>query len=182
ANQCDDDAFLDQLFAQRGDGTFDQIAAIVGWHDAHPGRQRRLDLFDFLFNAIDDVECVLAVAHDDNAADRFAASIELSHPAPDVAPEMDISDVLHVDRRTVLDFEDDVLNVLNFFDVTAAANVILGRCDLESLAADIGVAHLDRANDLAERNVVSNERVWIEIDLVLLNEPAHRRDFCNAFN
>ena len=40
---------------------------------------------------------------------------------------------------------------------------------------------LNRADDLAERNVVGNERVRIEIDLVLLYEAANRRDFATPF-
>jgi len=49
-------------------------------------------------------------------------------------------------------------------------------------AADVGIAHLDRVDDIAQRNVVGHERVWIEIDLVLLYETADRRDFRDAFH
>ena len=50
------------------------------------------------------------------------------------------------------------------------------------LSADIGVAHFDRVDDLAERDVVGDELVWIEIDLVLLYETADGRDFGDAFH
>src|SRR6266478_9561592 len=91
-------------------------------------------------------------------------------------------DVLQINRRAVLDFEDNIFDVLHFFDVAAPTDEILGRRDFENAAADIGVAHLDRVDDLAERNLVSDQRVWIEIDLVLLHETADRRDFRDAFH
>src|SRR5438132_1009963 len=81
--------------------------------------------------------------------------------------EVNVPDILQVNRRAVLYFEDDVFDVLDLFDVAATANVVLGRCDLENFAANVGIAHLNRINDVAQRNVVSDERVWIEIDLVL---------------
>src|SRR5947208_7208684 len=180
-NQRDDDAFFDQLLTQCGDGAANQVAAIVNRHDAHTGRQRRLDLFNFLFYGVDDVERVLAVTHHHDAANDFAAPIEFGHAAPDVAAMVDVSNILQVNRRAVFDFENDVLDVLNLFDVAATADVVLGRGDLENLAAHVGVTHLDRVDHVAERDVVSDESVWIEIDLVLLYESADRRDFSDSF-
>src|SRR5439155_21121690 len=40
----------------------------------------------------------------------------------------------------------------------------------------------DRADDVAERDIVGDESVWIEIDLVLLYEATDRRDFRDAFH
>src|SRR5881394_3690239 len=65
---------------------------------------------------------------------------------------------------------------------TAATYKIFRGRDLESLATYIGVACFDRADDVAERDVVGDERVWIEIDLVLLYEAADRRDFRDPFH
>ncbi len=148
----------------------------------HALRQRRFDFLDFLFDTIDDVERVLAVTHHHDAADGLAFAVQLRDAAPDVAAEMHGADVLHVNRRAVLHFQDNVFDVLDAFDVAAAADEIFGCRDLESLAADIGVAHFDRVDDVAERDVVGDERVWIEIDLVLLYETADGRDFRNAFH
>src|SRR5207249_6677716 len=52
----------------------------------------------------------------------------------------------------------------------------------ENFAADIRVAQLNGVDDFAERDVVGNESVWIEIDLVLLHETANRRDFGDTFH
>ena len=67
-------------------------------------------------------------------------------------------------------------------DVAAPAHVILRRRDLEDLPADVAVAHLDRAHDVGQRDVVGDERVRIEIDLVLLHEAADGRDFGDALH
>src|SRR5262249_15940346 len=94
ADQRHDNAFFDQFLAQCRDGAANQIAAIVNRHDAHTGRQGRLYLYNFLFYCIDDVECVFAVAHYDDAANDLAASVELSNTTPDVTTEMDVSNIL----------------------------------------------------------------------------------------
>ena len=182
ADERDDDALLDQLLAQRRDRALDQIAAIVGRHDPDPFGQRRFDLLDFLFDAVNDIERVLAVAHHYDSADGFAASVQFGDTTPNVAAEMHSGDVLQINRRPVLDFEDNVLDVLDFLNVATAAHVIFRARDLENFAADIGVAHFDGVNHLGERNVVSNERVWIEIDLVLFYETTDRRDFGHALH
>ena len=129
ADERDDDAFFNQLFAQRRDGALDQLAAIVSRHDAHTGRQRRFDLLDFLFDTIDDVERVLAVTHHDDPANGLAFAVQFRDPAPDIAAEMHGADVLQVNRRAVIDFQDNVFDVRDVFDVAAATHEILRRRD-----------------------------------------------------
>src|SRR5207248_5604542 len=92
-----------------------------------------------------------------------------------------VTNIFQIDGRAVFHFEDDVLDVLDLFDVAAAADVVLGCGDLENFAADIRVTQLDCVDDFAERDVVGNESVRIEIDLVLLHETANRRDFGDTF-
>src|SRR5205823_8178433 len=182
ADERHNDAFFDQLFAQRCDGALDQIAAIISRHDAHTGWQRRFDLVDFLFDPIDNVECVLAIAHHYDATHGLAFAVQIRDAAPDVTAEMHVGDVFQINWRAVVDFEDNVFDVLDFFDVAAAADEVLGCRDFEHASADIGVTHFDRVHDVAERNVVGDEGVWIEIDLVLLYETADRRHFRHAFH
>src|SRR4029077_8536692 len=144
--------------------------------------QRRFDLVDFLFNAIDDVERVLAVTHHDNTANGLAFAVQFRDPAPNIAAEMHGAHVLHVNRRAFIYFQHNVFDVGDAFDVAAATHEIFRGPNLESLAAYVGVARFDRADDVAERDAVGDERVWIEIDLVLLHEAADRGDFRDAFH
>ena len=69
------------------------MAAVVGRDDAHAFGQRRLDFLQLLFDAIDDGERVLAVAHHDDAADDFAFAVQFGDAAPDVRAEMHRADV-----------------------------------------------------------------------------------------
>src|SRR5262249_54100808 len=182
AHERDNNAFFDKLLAQCRDGTLDQIAPVIGRHHADAFRQRGFDFLQLLFYPIDDIERILAITHDDDTTDALAPAVEFGQTAPDVTAEMHHRDIFQINRRPVFDFEDNVLDVLDLFDVSAATDVILGRCNLGNLAAHIGIARLDRADDVAQRDVVSDERIWIEIDLVLLHETTNRGDFCDAFH
>src|SRR5205823_1851822 len=182
ADESDHDAFFNQLFTQRCDRAPDQLAAVVSRHDAHTGWQRRFDLIDFLFDTIDDVERVLAVTHHNDPTNGLAFAVQFRDSAPDIAAEMHGAHVLHVNWRAFIDFQHNVFDVGDAFDVAAATHEIFRGCDLESLAAYVGVARFDRTDDLAERDVVGDERVWIEIDLVLLYEATDRRDLSDALH
>src|ERR1043166_1207251 len=182
ADEGDDNAFLDQLATKGRDRVPDQLAAIVGGNDLHAGRQGAFDFFQLFFNAVDDGKRVFAVTHDDDSADSLAFAIEFRDAAPNVAPEMHRTDILHVNRRAVRDFQGDVFDVCDAFDVAAPAHEVFRGRDFKYPATDIGVACLDRAHDVGQRNAVAEKFVRIEIDLVLLHEAADRRDFCHAFH
>src|SRR5207249_11072029 len=182
ADKRDHDAFFNQLFAQRRNRASDQLASVVSRHDAHTGWQRRFDLVDFLFDTIDNVERVLAVTHHNDPTNGLALAVQFRDSAPDIAAEMHGAHVLHVNRRAFIYFQHNVFDVGDAFDVAAATHEIFRGRDLESLAAYYGVARFDRTDDVAERDVVGDERVWIEIDLVLLYEAADRRDFRDALH
>src|SRR6266513_3922897 len=93
ADERHNDALFDQFLPQRCDGALDQIAAIISRHDAHAGWQRRLDPVDFLFDTIDNVERVLAIAHHHDATDGLAFAVQLRDASADVAAEMHVGDV-----------------------------------------------------------------------------------------
>ena len=160
----------------------DELAAVVGRHDLHAGRQRRRDFLQLLLDAVDDGEGIFAVAHHDDAADHFALAIELGHAAAQIRTEVHGADVLHIDRRAVHDREGNIFDVGEGFDVAAAAHVILGGADLEDFAADVVVRQADLCDDIGERDAVGGEFVWVEIDLVFLDEAADGRDFGHALD
>ena len=95
---------------------------------------------------------------------------------------MNVADVFHINRRAVFDFEHDVFDVGDTFEITAAAHEIFRGRDLESFSAHVAVARFHARHDIAQRNAVGEQRVWIEIDLVFLHETAYRRDFGDAFH
>src|SRR5438552_1279710 len=79
-------------------------------------------------------------------------------------------------RKTTQTSATTMLSSISFSRSVAIARLI------KSLRSYVGVAHLDRADDIAEWDVVGDERVWIEIDLVLLHKAADGRDFRDAFH
>ena len=108
----DDDDLLDQLRLQRVDGALDEVRAVVGRHDLHALRQRRLDVLQLRLDPLDDVERVLAAAHHDDAADDLALAVEVGDAAADLGAERDPADVADRERRAALvRLEDDLLDV-----------------------------------------------------------------------
>ena len=105
-----------------------------------PAGRDDLIFVDFLFDTIDDVECVLAVTHHDDPANGLAFAVQFRDPAPDIAAEMHGADVLHVNWRAFIHFQHNVFDVGDAFDVAAATHEIFRGRDLESLATYVGVA------------------------------------------
>jgi hypothetical protein len=102
ADEGDNDAFLNELFAQGGDGAMDKLAAVVGRDEFDSFRQRRFDFLQLFLDAVDDVQRIFAVAHHNNAPDHFTRAIQLSHAPAQVRAEMNCAYVLHEDRGSVL--------------------------------------------------------------------------------
>src|ERR1043166_1898742 len=136
-NESHNNAFLNQFFAQGADGTFDQLAPVVGRDQLDSLGKGRFDLLQFLLDSLDDSQGVFAIPHDDDAPDHLAFPVQFRHPAPQIGTEMHSGDIFDENGGSLLRFEGDVLDVLDAFNVAATANVILGRADLENLPAHI---------------------------------------------
>ena len=76
--------------------------------------------------------------------------------------------------------EHHLLQIVRVLHIPASSNVVLGSAHLEDASTDVGIRHLHRLHHLGERDAQGGEAVGIEIDLVLLHEPADARDFCDA--
>src|SRR6266480_2322387 len=95
---------------------------------------------------------------------------------------MNLADILYVNRRAVFNFEDDVLDIGDTFEIAAATHEILRGRDLKGFAAHVAIARFHTCDDFTQRDAVREQRVRIEIDLVFLYETPNRRDFGNAFH
>ena len=62
----------------------DQLGTVIGRDDLDALRQRRLQLLQLLFDPLDDLVGILAVAHDDDAADGVALPIQIRNAAADL--------------------------------------------------------------------------------------------------
>ena len=146
-----------------------------------PGGERVLYLTQLRLDAVDDGQRVLAVAHDDDAADHLTAAVELRDAPPDVRAETHLPDVGHPDRRASrIGAEGDRFDVGGRCQVAPPAHHVLPTRELQEPARDIVIARLDRPDHVAHGEVVRGELVRIEVDLVLLHEPANTRHFRHA--
>ena len=94
-----DDHLFDERVPERAHRFFDERGAVVRGDDLHSFRQAPFDLLQPFLDRVDDVERVLAVAHDHDAARRFAFAVELGEAAPDVRADADLGDVLDANGR-----------------------------------------------------------------------------------
>src|SRR5271166_5686344 len=182
ADHCDHDALLQQFFAQGTDRPINERAAIVSGNDANTFRQRGLDLLNLFLNTVNDLERVLPVPHDDDPADGLTLTVEFCDTLSQVRPQMYRADVLQIDRNTFFHLENDILQIADAFDVAASTHEKLGSGNFKGLAPNIRVAFSNRIHDIADGNVECDKFIGIEIDLILFDEPAHRRDFGHSVN
>ena len=177
--QGDEGDFLDQSRPQSADGLLDQIRAVIERHDGDALREPRLDLRDARLDSVDDVFRVDASAGDDDTADSFLCPFHERRHAKGVA-DLDICDLVHVDRNSVRVANDDPLDVINRFDEADAAHDQPRAVRLKDIAADIQVALAHGGDHRAEGQVVGPETIRVDIDLVLLDVATNRRHFGDA--
>ncbi len=88
-------------------------------------------------------------AHDDDAADGFAASVELGHAAAHVGPDADVRDIRHPDRRALrVRAERNLLDVCEGGQVPARTHHVLAAGELEQASFGVAVAGANRVDDL----------------------------------
>ena len=121
-----DDGHLDERRAEGADCTFNKIAPVVGDADFHPRRQPFFQRGDLRLDSIDNILGILSVPHDDDAAHHFPVAVEVQEPAPDCAPRLHRSQVLHIDGHPPFRGDDDVLQVRQRLDVAAPTDQVLG--------------------------------------------------------
>ena len=98
ADHGDDEKLLEQLVAEVLDRALDEARAVVHRSDLDAPGQARLQRRELGLHRGDGLECVLARAHDDHAADRLAFAVELADAAPHVGAELDSRDVAEATR------------------------------------------------------------------------------------
>ncbi len=165
---------LDDLVLQGVDAPVDEVGSVIGDHYLHSGRQRRRDVAaDLLLDPLDDVEHVLAEAHDHDAARHLALTVEIGDPAPDLRAHLHIRHVFHEDGCAVLiRAQGDILQIPCAFDVASAADHVLGAGEFEQPAFHIEVARSYGVHDLVQGDVVRFQPHGVDIDLILLHEAA----------
>ena len=106
-DQADDDRFFNQGALQGVDGVVDETGAIVRRFDFDARWKRGCDLAEPGFYAVNHIEGVLALAHDDDTADGFALAVPVGNAIADIGAEAYGAQVANQDRSAVLAADGD---------------------------------------------------------------------------
>src|SRR5512133_1946003 len=172
---------LDQRMLESIDGVEDERAAIVEGDDANILRKARCNLGDLLFDGIDDVKGMGAVARHNDTADRlFAILVEES--TAELGPQLHTRNITHIHWSAIRRRDRNVFNVLELLDQPKPANHVFAVADFEHLGAYIVVAALHCREHIAHRDAVGSQLQRIDIDLILPNEAPDTRDLSHTGN
>src|SRR6185369_11216935 len=147
-----------QRFFEGIDGARDQVGAVVGDHYFDPRRKSLLQFPDFDLDPVDDILCVLTLAHDHDAAHGLSLAVHLQQAAADGAPQLDGAQVLQVNGGdTLLGTDHDIFQVSWRLHVAASTDQVFGVGLLDQTSPHVLVGGLDRLYDLADGDFVSKE-------------------------
>src|ERR1022692_2718351 len=77
-----------------------QFGPIVCGDHFHTRRKSALNIFEFLFDALNHLQRVFSLPHDDNAGDSLTCPVPIRHAAADVGAECHVTHVRDEDRAT----------------------------------------------------------------------------------
>ena len=176
----DQDAPFDQVAQDRAQGLVDQVGAVVERLDRDALGQAALEPGDLLLDVADDPPRVLADEHHHQPGDDLALAVAGHQPGADHRRGVDLGHVgdRHGDAVALVD--DDRGDVGHVVRLALAADVPRLPLVHEVAAADVGVVHPQRVEDVGHRQVVGPELVGVELDLVGLQLAAVRVDLGHA--
>ena len=102
---------LEQVAFEGVDRRLDQARAVVTRHDFDPRWKAFPDLGSFRFDPIDNVQRVLAVAHDDDAAHRFAFAVPIRNAFSQIGTKRHDAQIPHQHGSAVAGCNGDLFDV-----------------------------------------------------------------------
>src|SRR5438874_601671 len=181
-DQRNNNRFLDQAMYQRVYLFADQCPAVIARNDFDSRRQRSFDFSQLLLDAIDHVEGVQPIPHNDNAAHGLAFAIPLCDTFPHVWAEGNRAQILDEYGRPVLRHNRHVRQIIERLEIAEPANHVSRAAQFEYSSTDFVRARLHAVDDGRQRNAICQQLVGIDIDLVLAHEPTDARHFGHTGN
>ena len=145
-DQGNDDRFLNQTMFQSVDRFADQSSAVIAGDDLDSWRQRSFDLSQLLLDAINHVERVQPIPHDNDAAYGLAFAVPLRYAFADVRAEGNRTQILDEYGRSVLCHYGHVPQIIQRFQVAEAANHVACAAQFEHSSTDFIRARLHPIN------------------------------------
>ena len=125
---------------------------------------------------MDDVERVLAVSRDHDAADHFTLPVQFGDASALVRHQLDASDVAQEHGRTRGRLDDQPLEIASALQVASSADDVFRLRHLDDTPADVLVTHADDVAHLPQRDAIGLQLLRIDGDLVGLDETTDARN------
>ena len=146
-HQGDDEHLLHQLPGHGADGLLDELRAVVGGDDLHPLGHGRFQVLQLLLHGSDDIQGVLALAHDDDATHGVALPVQVRQASPQVRPQGHGGHIPQAYGGAILGLQHRLLEVLEGLHIAPAPHHVLAARDLNEAAPGLAVGGLHRRND-----------------------------------
>src|SRR5208282_2727224 len=135
----------------------------------------------FSLHVADDLHRVFAGAHDNNTANGFVP-VNVERAAPEIAADLHRRHVLEINRRAVVQRQDDIFQIRVGIDQPDAAHDEFHPVFLDDLATDVQIALAHGVYDHLQRHAARAHLQRRNLNLVLPHETADARDFRHAGN
>src|SRR5262249_22874565 len=134
--QDDDDQLVNQRCYEMLERAPDQRRTVVSGYDIDAGRQGCFHLNELGIERPGNLEHILLLLHDDNAANNFAGAIQVGNTASLVVANLDISDIFEVNRFAVsTTSEHHLLKTIDVVVVDHTADLIVAVGNFDRSAA-----------------------------------------------
>ncbi|MNM52676.1 hypothetical protein D3C81_637610 [compost metagenome] len=178
ADQRDDDELFDELVAEVFHRAVDQLAAVVGGDDFHPGRQTAFQFVEFGLDRCNGLASVLAAAQNHHAADGLAFAVEFGDATAHFRSRLNRGDIAKGHRNTArAQLERDCPKVIERFQVAGRAHNELGLCHLQHRATGFLIGLADSVGHLSLSDAEAGQFQRVQLHLVLLDHPPHGGHF-----
>src|ERR1035437_8044888 len=104
----------------------DKIGAVINRHHPHATRHAGLNFLNASLDALNHIESIAPLAHDDDPRHSLPTPIEIDCAAADVRTEYDTAHILDANRCSILRGEDRFFQVAGRSHIALAANHVLG--------------------------------------------------------
>jgi len=144
------DHFLSQLIFQCVDGTQDQVGAIIRCMDLHSGGEPFFQLFQTIFNAVNDFQCILTEANHDDTRYGFSLTVHFDYATTDFWADLDVRNLRKHDRGMCISINPygNVFQIINGRDIAFTTNHKFGFTHFQETATHIHIGAFDSHVDM----------------------------------